>query len=545
MAQNNSNFTFAISLSVLNHLGRNLYRSFVTVLGEAISNSWDADANNVWIYIDKKTNSLVIVDDGIGMNDEDFQEKFLKIGYSKRKHGKSTSSSGRPFIGRKGIGKLALLSCAEKIIVISKKFNSNLIGGVIDNSGLDQAITDDLKPQDYKLGKVDFSLYEIYTRHLNNGTAIIFLNINEGIKNNLEFLKKIIALNFRFSLIDPSFKIILNNEKIDVHHLSDLAKQTQFLWKVNKINDPYIETLKPLETRDFARGNSFFGFIASVEKPKDLKVISEDEKVGIDFFVNGRLREKDILKHIPTARVVESYLYGQIHCNSMDDTVDRFTSSREGMVAEDPKFSELLNELRIIIDEVMKDWDIWRVKHKKSGDPDNDRISKKDRTSQELFNAVADEYKLPPESENQQEVDFWISSLSDDARYNFGSYADCFISENLIRKLIDHKRIQLSSEAQMEISDFKKKEENNKARGNINIEIRKNSWNLSYLSMDGLANFVDKNSDQTRPSLARDSKEYKPIRDALMHTALISDEAKRKLRSVYDNIRGRIIKLLS
>ena len=39
----NSSFTFNISLSVLNHLGRNLYRNFITVLGEAISNSWDAD----------------------------------------------------------------------------------------------------------------------------------------------------------------------------------------------------------------------------------------------------------------------------------------------------------------------------------------------------------------------------------------------------------------------------------------------------------------------------------------------------------------------
>ena len=106
------NFNFNISLSVLNHLGRNLYRNFITVLGEAISNSWDADANNVWIYIDKESDSLVIKDDGLGMTSLDFQNKFLKIGYSKRKGGETTTLSGRPFIGRKGIGKLALLSCA-------------------------------------------------------------------------------------------------------------------------------------------------------------------------------------------------------------------------------------------------------------------------------------------------------------------------------------------------------------------------------------------------------------------------------------------------
>ena len=51
-------FTFEISLSVLDHLGRNLYRSFATILGESISNSWDADAENVHIYIDRQNDSF-------------------------------------------------------------------------------------------------------------------------------------------------------------------------------------------------------------------------------------------------------------------------------------------------------------------------------------------------------------------------------------------------------------------------------------------------------------------------------------------------------
>ena len=54
----NGKFTFNVSLSVLDHLGRNLYRSFVTVLGEAISNSWDAGAQNVWIEMDTTATSV-------------------------------------------------------------------------------------------------------------------------------------------------------------------------------------------------------------------------------------------------------------------------------------------------------------------------------------------------------------------------------------------------------------------------------------------------------------------------------------------------------
>ena len=118
MENSKTPYAFNISLSVLNHLGRNLYRSFTTVLGEAISNSWDADARNVWIYIDKNKKSFVIKVDGHGMNAIEFQNRFLKIGYSKRKEGGRKSKRGRSFIGRKGIGKLALLSCADRISVI-------------------------------------------------------------------------------------------------------------------------------------------------------------------------------------------------------------------------------------------------------------------------------------------------------------------------------------------------------------------------------------------------------------------------------------------
>ena len=138
------NFRFAISLSVLNHLGRNLYRNFITILGEAISNAWDADARNVWINIDRRNSSFCILDDGKGMTADDFQSKLLKIGYSKRSGGNTTTQSGRPYIGAKGIGKLALLSCARRISIFSKVNGGDYVGGVIDNSELDQAITDDL-----------------------------------------------------------------------------------------------------------------------------------------------------------------------------------------------------------------------------------------------------------------------------------------------------------------------------------------------------------------------------------------------------------------
>ena len=40
-----------------------------------------------------------------------------------------------------------------------------------------------------------------------------------------------------------------------------------------------------------------------------------------------------------------------------------------------------------------------------------------------------------------------LTELSDDAAFNFESYADCFISENLVRKYIKKEKLPLSTEA--------------------------------------------------------------------------------------------------
>lgn len=549
----NRQFAFAISLSVLNHLGRSLYRSFATVLGEAISNSWDADAKNVEIFVHQDKNSFFIKDNGNGMTASDFQDKFLKIGYSKRKEGTTHSPGGRPFIGRKGIGKLALLSCADKVTVISKVEGGSYVGGTIDNSSLDDAITEDLTPEEYILGTWKPSTFAKYTRGHKHGTIIHFEGLKEGVKGSFQFLSKIIALYFRFSLLDSSFNIFLDGEKITYQNLDDLAAKTEFLWIIGDYEDPYVENLKTKfaknptdhETR-LLKIAGVKGFIASVEKPRDLKIMSTEERVGIDLFVNGRLRERDILKRTPTARVAESYLYGQIHFDGLDDAKDRFTSSREGIVADDPKYKAFLENFRKKVLKIVDDWDKFRIKQRKEGDPDNPRLSKKERASRGLYGAVSQEFGLPKGSANKGKVVGWVDELSDDAAFNFESYADCFVSENLVRRYIKHKKLPLSKEAKDEVKKWKQAEEANKGKGNISIEIRRTPSDSSYLSMDHLANLVDKSKDALKEAaLSRDAKEYKPIRDAVAHTALLTNSAKKKLTSVRENIRGRVKTILS
>lgn len=546
-------YTFNISLSILNHLGRNLYRSFITVLGEAISNSWDADAKKVWIYIDRDNNTLVIKDDGFGMTENDFQNKFLKIGYSKRKDNSTSTASGRPFIGRKGIGKLALLSCAKRITVLTKTANTDLVGGVIDNSGLDEAIKGDVSANEYSLIEPSKEIIEKYNKDFSNGTIILFEEINDGIKNRIEYIRKLVALYFRFSLLDSSFSIILNDNEIKLEELKELMDNTQLLWRINSPNDPYLRDY--LEKQDTLKrkadlsieGSSINGFIASVEKPSMLKIRGSEEKVSIDLYVNGRLREKDILKHIPTARIVESYLYGQIHYNDLDDENDRFTSSREGVVSDDPKFLNLLKEVEKLLKKIIEDWDVWRIELKQDGDSENKRIPPKERKSKELFNEISKDFIPTGTNEpNKKKVEKWVSELDEDATFNFSSYGECFISENLLRKYITDKGIALGVEQEEKVKGYRKKAEDAKNAANISFDIREDDNDLSYLAMDDLTKMVElvNKGEIKKASLYRDAQEYKPIRDAMSHTSRLTKAAKNKLNATYENIKARIIHLL-
>lgn len=550
-------FTFNISLAVLNSLGRNLYRNFITILGEAISNSWDADANNVRITIDKEKSEMIVVDDGEGMSSSDFRNKFLRIGYSKRAK-KSNSQKGRPYIGRKGIGKLALLSCADRIVIVTKKSGEIATGGVIDNSELDKAIQDDKDHESYKLGKLSDEDMKLLDK-MEHGTLIKFIGLKNGIVNTLDNIRKSIALYFRFSLVDESFKIYVNGNEINLGDVKDLTDKTQFVWSINNnSHDSFVQTLLKRSIKNDNRtiNKNVNGFIASVEKPRYLNILGTGEKVGVDLFVNGRLRERDILKHIQSARVPESYLYGQIHYNDLDgDEVDRFTSSREGIVSDDALFLELLENIKSVVKSIIDQWDEWRIEIKQDGDDDNPRFSQKVRASKKLYNETASEYKpaLPNNSEPTARVQKWINELEEDATFNLQSYTECFISENLVRKLIKHKSIALDGSPTIkkdvlsEIQKWRQRENKDKRNGNIAIDIRSKDDDLFYLDLAHLASIADpsRSGDGYPDHLTNDEKAFTPIRNAVMHTSRLTQDAKDRLTAVYVNIREKIKKLLS
>jgi len=541
---NETPFQFNISLSVLNHLGRNLYRNFITVLGEAVSNAWDAEANNVWIYIDKENSKFVIMDDGIGMDSDDFQNKFLKIGYSKRGNGSNKSLNGRPFIGAKGIGKLALLSCSDKVSIFTKQCNAEYIGGVVDNRDLDEAIQNDLRPEAYPLDKLNFELIEGYSDGHLHGTIIVFEYTKESIRNSEVYIKKLIAMSFKFSLYDENFNIHVNDSPVSIDDLGDLIGATEFLWIINEFEDQYISALKDLKEGPISINSSLSinGFIATVSKPAQLKIRGTDERATIDLFVNGRLREKNIIRRIPTQRVVESYIYGQIHFDLMDQTGnDPFTSSREGVIDDDENFKSLLDFLKNdVLPKVFDDWDALRLKHRKDGDDENQRKSNVERKARSLYKTLADEY-----SSHDEKIEAWLFELINDAEFNISAYAYCFISENLVRKYIREYIDELPANVKKSALKWKKNEDEAKNKANISFDIRINDDDLNFLSMEDLAITAEGGRrNDGNPSLWLDFVKFKPVRNAVGHTGVLSNDAKQHLRVGCNNIKARVRNLI-
>ena len=102
--------------ALVEQLGAQLYPSATSTVAELISNSWDADARNVWVTIPFGQSwdggEIVVLDDGHGMTRDEAQTMYLEVGRKRRLNDNGVTPGGRLVHGRKGIGKLAAFGTA-------------------------------------------------------------------------------------------------------------------------------------------------------------------------------------------------------------------------------------------------------------------------------------------------------------------------------------------------------------------------------------------------------------------------------------------------
>ena len=578
---------FLISMTVLDHLGRQLYRNFITVIGEAISNAWDADARNVWIELDREGKTLSILDDGHGMSSEDLDEKFLKIGYTKRGHEgtEQLSATGRPYIGAKGIGKLALLSCADEVSIASKTKTTQPTGCRISNTELDEAINNDRSTDEVLLKDAGDHAYQLLDNLSSPSGTVLVLSGMRTTNNTDKFLRSSIAQGFRFSLIDKNFHIYYNGSEITHKDLSRLTEKTQFAWVFPNTDDDFTQLLYDAtkasqsidpnnkytipatsficdETADENGAQeqlvTITGFIATVRKPRDLQIYGSNERATLDLFVNGRMRERNIIQHIPSSRVPEQYIYGQIHVDGLDRPgTDPFTSAREQVIATDPIYQKVLQLLKDILNKIYDHWDRMRVELNQDSDTTSNQFDRDTRSAKSLASNTMQHILNNLSEEERTHWKSTTDELTTRASMMSKYYTLVFLTETFLRKLLNDNGYQTKSSLppfiQNKLYDtpYKGKQGANRIEKTNNKEeqlgyggqagIRKIDSVLDYLEFRELLSFSDKRPNglsfnQIVPELSNKVEHIVILRNIIMHCCSFTSHGRDEFTTLYPKL---------
>ena len=194
----------------------------------------------------------------------------------------------------------------------------------------------------------------------------------------------------------------------------------------------------------------------------------------------------------------------------------------------------------------MDKWDKLRWERGEEGDEENSRKTPKERKALNLYTLVRKEYELESDAPGKDQVDTWMNDWGEELAYNILAYVRCYLSENLVRKYLAKQGFGLEEKLSNKVQKCVRKEAKDKEEANISFEIRKDTNDLNYLGMDDLAKVAEgPGAANKQLSLWKDAIQYKPIRNALCHTGLLTKTAKDHLDVRFENIKARVRKLLS
>lgn len=362
----------SISLNVLHHLGINLYSNSVAVITESVANGWDADASLVIIDIDSEHNAITIEDDGIGMTVEEINDRFLHIGYNRRKSLDTvTTPKGRNVMGRKGLGKLSLFSIAQSIKIYTKKIDGNVNAFFIDVKKIEAQISqnDVNQPFDYEPEEIVAIPPNIISNA--SGTTIVLSDLKKSRITSESQLRARLAR--RFSVIGQKHGFVVKVNDADIA-LSDrhYYKKLQYIWLfgdqqfvdeiTNFCGTTLLRNLVIDETIPNTNGSKITGWIGTVSNSGQLKDENAGNLNGIVLLARGRIIQENILDNFSDGRLYTKYLIGEINADFLDDNLlpDMAASSRQKLIEDDERYSVLTSYLKSILNDIANKWTEYR-----------------------------------------------------------------------------------------------------------------------------------------------------------------------------------------
>lgn len=353
-------YEMTLSLSVIDHLGLNLYSSTPAVLSEVVANAWDADAENVEVVY--RADRVTIADDGQGMSLKEMNEKFLNVGYRRREtEGVLTPKHKRHVMGRKGIGKLSLFAIADRIRVESvKKTEGGLEknGFVMEADGIRSAAKAE---QPYHPKAIAPSSVKI-----ERGTRITITNLNARATALGERALRT-RLARRFSIIgsEHKFEVSVNDDPIGVEDRGYFPK-IEFLWSIGDVGDRYEKQATTAKQKvrldgviDKTKGFRVSGWVGTVDERKSI----EDVNNTVVLLAWGKLIQEDVLGAIQAGGLYTKYLIGELRADflDVDHQPDITTSDRQRLKEDDPRYEQILEWFdKNVLRGVEGNWSAWR-----------------------------------------------------------------------------------------------------------------------------------------------------------------------------------------
>ena len=329
--------------ALVEQLGAQLYPSATATIAELISNSWDADARNVWITIplgeawgpDKE---IVVVDDGSGMTRQQAQERYLVVGRKRREDSGVKSDGGRLVHGRKGIGKLAAFGTAGVLELLTVRDRDRTSFRLdydeirqqppgSDSDVLPSTDTADLTDKD--------------GANLEHGTRVRLTRLR--LKRAMPQAQFLRSMSRRFALDDRQMRVFINGEALEKFDL-DLefrfpkdgspteARIDDEGWAVEQIES----SAGPRDVR---------WWIGFTESP-----LEDETQQGISVIANGKMAQRPFLFDRASGtegQLGQEYLVGEVKADWLDEgtgiETDLIQSNRDQLQLEDERLKPLVD----------------------------------------------------------------------------------------------------------------------------------------------------------------------------------------------------------
>lgn len=347
---NNSPFELKFDPLTIKHLGVRMYSTLPPALAEIISNSYDADANNVTITLteeDGKPKEIKVVDDGKGLSLEEINNKFLVIGRNRRNdEGDQPSAKYKRLpTGKKGLGKLALFGLAKTITILTRQ-NGKQNELVLDWDDLNTAQGKYLP----KATRINEETKET------DGTVITLTNLKR--ESPFDFSGLADSLS-RIFIFDENFHLMIESPSGDKISIDNKRKyQTldkQFEWNLSS------SALVPTTSEYFGK---MAGLLITSKKP----LAPASGLRGIALYSRGKLVNAPEFFSNSTSSHFYQYLTGWISVDFIDLLAeDVISTNRQSIDWEHHDMERLRKFLSGIVSQVNTDW---RTKRKAEKDQD-------------------------------------------------------------------------------------------------------------------------------------------------------------------------------